>query len=174
MYPVRDVPDKKTRALLGNTTNAFIQQAIFDKSFELVKPWEEVDALSSGTLIGVEAQLRMEKAKARCSRYENYKRFFLQRRFDLTEEEYKELSGRVDMEIDRQTEAKAAKKDTKPTAKVTPKTRRRKRGPMGKSLLPNSQSPNGNSCSIGIWHIKTYNTCRRGSAKTPWPQACSH
>ncbi|KAF4588453.1 hypothetical protein EYR40_010004 [Pleurotus pulmonarius] len=60
MYPLRDVPDEKTRALLGHSTSAVIQQAIFDKSFQLVKPWEETDALSSGTLIGVEAQLRMQ------------------------------------------------------------------------------------------------------------------
>ncbi|KAF4566369.1 hypothetical protein EYR36_011795 [Pleurotus pulmonarius] len=60
MYPLRDVPDEKTRALLGHSTSAVIQQAIFDKSFQLVKPWEETDALSSGTLISVEAQLRMQ------------------------------------------------------------------------------------------------------------------
>lgn len=60
MYSLRDVPDEKTRALLGHSTSAVIQQAIFDKSFQLVKPWEETGALSSGTLIGVEAQLRMQ------------------------------------------------------------------------------------------------------------------
>ncbi len=45
MFPICNIPDEQTRVLLGNPTNAFIQQAIFDKSFQLVKPWEETDAL---------------------------------------------------------------------------------------------------------------------------------
>ncbi|KAF4580239.1 hypothetical protein EYR40_009899 [Pleurotus pulmonarius] len=78
------------------------------------------------------------QAKARCSRYNDYKTFFLQARFNLTEEQYKGLAERVEQEMISQAEVKAAKKVTKAAAtkaattkvaatKAAPKPRRRKR-----------------------------------------------
>ena len=68
------------------------------------------------------------QAKARCSRYDDYKRFFLRERFNITEDEYKALAERVEQELSRQADAKAAKRATKAAPKAVPKPRRRKRG----------------------------------------------